>query len=68
MEHSEEPSLPLERLRNSVRQKRYSWAAPIGLIDGERLLDLMFQHDVGVKKRKAILHEVDEAYFTDNFM
>ena len=43
-------------------------AAPIGLIDGERLLDLMFQHDVGVKKRKAILHEVDEAYFTDNFM
>lgn len=43
-------------------------AAPIGLIDGERLLDLLFQHDVGVKKRKAILHEVDEAYFTDNLL
>ena len=43
-------------------------AAPIGLIDGDRLLDLLFQHEVGVKKRKTILYDLDDAYFSTNFL
>lgn len=41
-------------------------AAPIGLIDGDRLLDLLLQHEVGVKKRTTIIHDIDEAYFSSD--
>jgi restriction endonuclease Mrr len=37
-------------------------AAPIGLIDGEKLLDLLFKYDIGVKKRSISLYEIDEEY------
>lgn len=43
-------------------------AAPIGLIDGDRLLDLMMQHEVGVKKRKTIICDVDDAYFSTDLL
>jgi len=35
-------------------------AAPIGLIDGERLLDLLFQHRIGVKRKEVELFELDD--------
>ncbi len=38
-------------------------AAPIGLIDGDRLLELLLEHGIGVKKRPATLYELDESYF-----
>jgi restriction system protein len=38
-------------------------AAPITLIDGERLLDLLVEHQVGVQKRDIQLLDVDEQYF-----
>ncbi len=38
-------------------------AAPISLIDGDRLLDLLIEHRIGVESRPATLFEVDEAYF-----
>jgi restriction system protein len=38
-------------------------AAPIGLIDGDRLLDLLVQHEIGVQKRTTPLYELDEGYF-----
>ena len=37
-------------------------AAPIGLIDGEKLLDLLIKYDIGVKKRSISLYEIDEEY------
>lgn len=36
-------------------------AAPITLIDGERLLDLLIEHGIGIKKRPVELWEVDTA-------
>jgi restriction system protein len=38
-------------------------AAPIGLIDGERLLDLMIEHEIGIRKRPAQLYDIDEDAF-----
>lgn len=38
-------------------------AAPIGLIDGEKLLDLLIEHEIGIHKRSVVLHELDTAYF-----
>lgn len=39
-------------------------AAPIGLIDGDKLLDLLFKYDIGLKNRSLILYELDEEYFS----
>jgi restriction system protein len=36
-------------------------AAPITLIDGERLLDLLFENEIGVKSREVKYFEFDEA-------
>lgn len=36
-------------------------AAPITLIDGEKLLDLLIEHGIGIKKRPVELWEVDTA-------
>jgi restriction system protein len=38
-------------------------AAPITLIDGDKLIELMVKHDVGIKKRSLELMEIDESYF-----
>lgn len=35
-------------------------AAPITLIDGERLLDLLIEHEIGIKKKPASLWELEE--------
>ena len=40
----------------------YVGAAPIGLIDGEKLLDLLIKYDIGVKKRSISLYEIAEEY------
>ena len=41
-------------------------AAPITLIDGDKLIELLVKHGIGVKGRSLPLFEVDEAYFTDH--
>ena len=41
----------------------YPGAAPIGLIDGEKLLNLLIEHKIGVRKRDVALYEVDENFF-----
>jgi restriction system protein len=38
-------------------------AAPIGLIDGDKLLELLIEHEIGIQKRPATLYELDEGYF-----
>jgi restriction system protein len=42
----------------------FAGAAPIGLIDGEKLLDMLMKYDIGVKRRPIDLYELDEEYFT----
>lgn len=34
-------------------------AAPIGLINGEKLLDLLIENEIGIQKRTVALHELD---------
>jgi restriction system protein len=41
-------------------------AAPITLIDGDKLIELMLKHEVGIKKRSLALHEIDQSYFAVN--
>jgi restriction system protein len=38
-------------------------APPIGLINGEKLLDLLVKHQVRMRKREVTLYEVDEDFF-----
>ncbi len=40
-------------------------AAPIGLIDGPKLLELLVKHEVGTRKRELTLHEFDPSYFQE---
>ncbi|EGR7987244.1 restriction endonuclease [Vibrio parahaemolyticus] len=40
-------------------------AAPITLIDGERLLDLLIDSEIGMKKRRVEAHEVDLSLFDE---
>jgi restriction system protein len=40
-------------------------AAPITLIDGEKLIELMLKHEVGIKKIPQALFEVDDSYFAE---
>ena len=42
-------------------------AAPITLIDGKNLMDLCVKHEVGIKRRKFEIYEVDETFFSENF-
>jgi restriction system protein len=37
---------------------------PISLVDGDRLLDLLIEHDIGVIRRKVTVYELDEAAFS----
>ena len=39
-------------------------AAPISLIDGQRLLDLLVEHEVGIRRRPAMLYEIDSDLFS----
>jgi restriction system protein len=43
----------------------YPGAAPITLIDGDKLMELILKHNVGVKKRTLTLIDVDESYFAE---
>jgi predicted transport protein len=37
---------------------------PISLVDGDRLLDLLMEHDVGVTRRRVTVYELDEEAFS----
>lgn len=41
----------------------YAGAAPISLIDGDKLLELLFEHEIGIQTRQIPLHEVDDTFF-----
>lgn len=42
----------------------YPGAAPITLIDGEGLLDLLIEHQIGIFRQPKEVLEIDENYFT----
>ena len=42
-----------------------SGAPPITLIDGDRLIELLIKHDIGVHKRSEQLLEFEPSHFTD---
>jgi restriction system protein len=42
----------------------YPGAAPISLIDGDKLIDLLFLYEIGVKKSEITFVEINEDYFT----
>ena len=37
--------------------------APIALLNGERMIDLMLEHRIGVKPEEATLFEIDDEFF-----
>lgn len=41
----------------------YPGAAPISLIDGDKLVELLVKHEVGIQKRQISLMEIDESAF-----
>ncbi|MBV8687063.1 MAG: restriction endonuclease [Alphaproteobacteria bacterium] len=43
----------------------YPGAAPITLIDGSRLVELVERHQVGLRRKPAYLLEIDEAFFAE---
>jgi restriction system protein len=43
----------------------YPGAAPITLIDGDKLVDLLVKHEIGLVKRRVDLIEVDTAFFDE---
>lgn len=44
----------------------YPGAAPITLIDGQRLIDLVEKHQVGIRQKALSMIEIDEAFFADD--
>jgi restriction system protein len=41
-------------------------AAPITLIDGDKLIELLLKHEIGIKRRPQTLLELDESYFSQS--
>lgn len=41
-------------------------AAPISLIDGDKLIDLLIENRIGIKEQKEILIQIDQAYFAED--
>jgi len=39
-------------------------AAPITLIDGDTLIDLLVEHEIGIKKKRTDILEIEEDAFT----
>ena len=40
-------------------------APPISLIDGDRLVDLLIEHEIGIQKKPAVTYEIDTGYFDE---
>lgn len=40
--------------------------APIALVNGDRLLDLLMESEIGVTRRRLTIYELDEGLFTDS--
>lgn len=52
--------------RESKEFALYQGAAPISLIDGTRLVELLVEHQIGIRQRPAMLYEVDTEVFAES--
>lgn len=43
----------------------FSGAAPITLINGKKLVELLFEHEIGITKQEITLYRVDEEFFSE---
>ena len=51
----------------AARKRPFSpGAAPITLINGNKLIELLFEHEVGIRKQSVTLYEVDEEFFSES--
>lgn len=56
--------ITLGKFASSCQQAAlFPGAAPITLIDGDKLIELILKHGIGIKKRSLSLVEIDETYF-----
>ena len=46
-----------------VEVATFPGAAPITLINGEKLIELLLEHQLAIKKRSVLMYELDEGYF-----
>lgn len=51
--------------RGTTDAALFQGAAPVTLIDGDRLIELLIEHEVGIKKKPATLIQLDETYFVE---
>lgn len=51
--------------RSAKDEARAPNKMPVSLVNGEKLLDLMLKHEVGVEKEEAVVYSIDEDYFTN---
>ena len=49
--------------RGVAESALYPGAAPITLIDGERLMELIVKHQIGIQKKSVELLEIEEGFF-----
>ena len=51
--------------RSAKDEARAPNKMPVSLVNGDKLLDLLLKHEVGVEKKEAIVYSIDEDYFTN---
>jgi len=49
--------------KGAIEESQAPNKMPVSLVDGEKLLDLMFQYGVGIKKETKIIYTLDDNYF-----
>lgn len=49
-----------------VEVATFPGAPPITLIDGDKLIELLFEHGVGIKKNCTVIYEVDEDFLVSS--
>jgi restriction endonuclease Mrr len=51
--------------RSAREEARAPNKMPVSLVNGEKLVDLLLKHEVGVEKKEAVVYSIDEDYFTN---
>jgi len=51
--------------KGCIKMAQYQGAAPITLINGRKLLDLLIEHEIGMRKRSIEFHEFDEDFLNE---
>jgi len=49
--------------KGAIEESQAPNKMPVSLVDGDKLLDLMFQYGVGIKKESKVIYTLDDDYF-----